>query len=190
MHESSVTVDNDALLKFANNSAENGGAISLYGSWITVSNNSHLVFINNTVTGFGGAIYVYMTEEAYLPYSHHCFIKSTVNMETHGTGLHNLYLNEINTHIIYQMIFMQPPYFHVWKRKNLSLYKGVRETFCNWNGWKFGGTCSQLITTSPRSFSSTLNNTTLYPGFPSEHLIYAEDDLGHNVKSFFVYPTV
>ena len=190
MHDSSVTVDNDALLNFTNNSAENGGAIALYGSWITVSNNSQLVFKNNTVTGFGGAIYVYMTEEVYLPYSHHCFIRSTVNKNPWNWTSNfsfdgNRYNNTLNA--IYATSILPC----VWKRvNNVSLDDSIKETICNWPGWKFGGTCSDMITTSPRNFSSTLKNIRLYPGIPSEHLIYAQDDFGHNVTTFFVDPTV
>ena len=75
MHDTSVTLDEYTVVRFENNAAENGGALTLYGSWITVSIHCKLIFINNTAVGFGGAIYVLMTEEVYLPYSHSCFIE-------------------------------------------------------------------------------------------------------------------
>ena len=186
MHDSSVTVDNDALLNFTNNSAENGGAISLYGSWITVSNNSQLVFINNTVTGFGGAIYVYMTEEVYLPYSHHCFIRSREDGDPRNWSSHFTFIDNRQYNNILNAIYSTSILPCVWKLSSASLDQKIKQTFCNWTGWRFlGDKCDKLIYTSPRNFSSTLNIMRMYPGIPSEHLIYAEDDLGHNVETFF-----
>ena len=73
--ETSVTLHENTTLVFSENMAQNGGAISLYGAWITVSNNSVVIFHKNKAMNKGGAIFAQQTKEEYVPYSHNCFIR-------------------------------------------------------------------------------------------------------------------
>ena len=192
VHETCALLEYTSMLVFVNNTAENGGALTLYGSWIAVSHHCKLIFINNTAAGFGGAIYAFMTEEVYLPYySQSCFIRGTQSgspehWETNFTFSGNT--NQGYPNAIYATSIL-PCVYRI--NDNTSEDTDIRETFCKWKGWDFGNdTCSDLIRTSPRNFSSTLNNVHLYPGIPSNQLICAVDDLGHNIDNFFVFPRV
>ena len=61
---------------FSNNVGDKGGAIALLGgSWMTIYENTHLSFYNNTATDKGGAIYVMSTGEHDLISSRNCFIR-------------------------------------------------------------------------------------------------------------------
>ena len=189
IHETSVTLDSNTVLNFTENSGHDGGAIMLYGSWIAVSDNNTLLFSRNRATNFGGAIYSYMTEEVYLPYSHHCFIKSTSSTDPNKWNVQftfndNRVFGELNA--IYATSVLP-----CVERGGYSLDDDIRQTFCSWNNWEFGEQkCIDQIYTSPRNFSSTLRNMSAFPGIPSQHLIYAVDDYGHSVDVFYVYPTV
>ena len=185
VHETSVTLNENTVLNFTQNSAQNGGGIMLYGSWIAVSSNNTLLFHNNTAEGLGGAIYSFMTEEVYLPYSRHCFIKSTVsNNPEHWNVRFNFSGNSPSA--IYSTSIL-PCVHYTTKSKDVN----IRRTFCTWRNWSFGkDNCMDQILTSPRNFSSTVKNMSAFPGIPSQHRIYAVDDFGHDVPEFFVYPTV
>ena len=191
VHETSVSLETDTVLNFTENSAQNGGAITLYGSWIAVSDNNTLLFSNNRARERGAAIYSFMTEEVYIPYSHHCFIKSTLSSDpTRWNVCFNFsgnayYDGEPNA--IYATSVL-PCVLH----GGSSPDDDIRRTFCTWKNWHFGGKnkCIDQIQTSPRNFSLTLRDMSAFPGIPSQHLIYAEDDLGHNVTYIFVYSTV
>ena len=185
VHETSVTLKPNTLLNFTRNIAHDGGAIALYGSWMAVSKNNTLLFTNNTAAQGAGAIYSYMTEEVYLLYSHHCFIKSQLledpkkwNVTFNFSG--NLPRAMFTTSILPCV-----------RDYGGSEGDNIRQTFCKWRNWNFvNESCMDQIHTSPRNFSSTLTNMPVFPGIPSQHRIYAVDDFGHNVDSFFVYVTV
>jgi hypothetical protein len=66
---------NNTIAEFINNSATNGGAISLMGfSTIQIHPETRLSFINNKALELGGAVYYYSTNPA-LFYSYTCFIE-------------------------------------------------------------------------------------------------------------------
>ena len=61
---------------FCNNTGDKGGAIALLGgSWLTVNENTHLLFHNNKATDKGGAIYVMSIGEHDLISSRNCFVR-------------------------------------------------------------------------------------------------------------------
>ena len=197
IHESSVTLNKSTTLKFYNNSAHNGGAITLYGSWIAVSKNSKLVFSNNTAADKGGAIYAYMTEEAFLPYVHRCFIRyasDTVQRKRKFPwewDANFIFSNNIASDTP-EAIYATSILPCVWEKSNTStLDYDIKATFCLWNKWHFdSGNCSNEIHTSARNFSSTPHNVTVFPGVPSVQFLSAVDDFGHNVSNITINPTV
>ena len=195
IHETSVTLKTDTTLKFNNNIAQNGGAITLYGSWITVSNNNELIFSNNKAADKGGAIYAYMTEEAFLPYVHRCFIRyasGTAQRKIPWQWNANFtFTNNIASdgpEAIYATSILPC----VWQKTNTStLDFDITATFCSWTKWQFGsGNCRNEVHTSARNFSSTPHNLTMFPGVPSVQFLSAVDDFGHSVSNFTINPTV
>ena len=189
VHETSVTLQNDTILNFTENSGREAGSIILYGSWIAVSDNNTLLFSKNKGTRYGGAIYAHMTEEVYLPYFPHCFIQSTISTDPKSWNVHVIFnqntvpgkLNAIYATSVLPCV----------QRSGSSLDDDIRQTFCMWNNWNFGeNNCTDQIITSPRNFSSTLQNMPAFPGIPSQHLIYAVDDYGHDINEFYVYASV
>ena len=66
---------NGAITVFENNTAENGGAITLLeNSHLILSNNIELNFTHNVAAGRGGAIHVVNTGQRTFISSHHCFV--------------------------------------------------------------------------------------------------------------------
>ena len=186
IHETSVIVQNSAVLKFHNNLAQDGGAISLYGSWIAVSEYCKLEFINNRALDRGGAIYSYMTEERYAPYTYRCFIQYVNGKEPwEGSTNFNFVNNTVSQ--VPQTIYatsILPCVWHV--NRTSSLDEDIRSTFCTWKNWKFHKNCTNQIHTAPRNFSSTQQNLSAFPGIPKLHFLNAVDDLGHKVFDLVV----
>ena len=61
---------------FCNNTGDKGGAIALLGgSWMTINENTHLLFHNNKANDKGGAIYVMSIGEHDLLSSRNCFVR-------------------------------------------------------------------------------------------------------------------
>ena len=189
VHETSVTLQNNTVLSFTENIGWNGGAIMLYGSLIVVSENITLLFSKNKAKVNGGAIYSYMTEEEYLPYSNHCFIESIPKSDPRNWKI-NVTLNQNTVSGKLNAIYATSVLPCV-QRSGSSLDEDIRQTFCMWKNWNFGeDSCTDQILTSPRNFSSTLQNMAAFPGIPSQSQIHAVDDYGHIVNYFNVHPTV
>ena len=73
---SHITVAKDATISFTGNLGRSGGAIVLYGSsYIITSPKSHLVFDRNIAEYFGGAIYSYSSGVRDLFGSGNCFLR-------------------------------------------------------------------------------------------------------------------
>ena len=189
VHETAVIMGDPSALTFFNNTAQIGGAISLYDSWMTVSRGSRLNFSNNTAFMDGGAIYAHLSKELYVPESHNCFIRYSSNtMETPWTWdsvfdfVGNIARNRTNS--IYATSIIPC----VWE--NSSSSDDLKATFCNWSNWTFDNRtskCIDHISTSIRNFSTTPNSVRLSPGKPKQFIV-GVDDLGHNVSKIAVIP--
>ena len=71
-----VNVSHNTNMSFINNMGRHGGAIALLGnSFIMTSENSALWFINNSALYKGGAIYFFNPGEKNLAYSRNCFVR-------------------------------------------------------------------------------------------------------------------
>ena len=66
-------------MTFANNSGSNGGAMFVLSSQIKLFPGSELVFLGNTATGLGGAIFVFehLMDEFIHANNPNCFLAST-----------------------------------------------------------------------------------------------------------------
>ena len=187
--ETAVTLKENTTLFFCENMAQNGGAISLYGAWITVSANSKLIFNKNKALNKGGAIFALQTKEEYVPYSHNCFIRymqyiAPWSWESAFRFVENTAGKSNNT--IYATSIL-PCVWH----NNSSIDDDLRATFCTWKNWTFNDTenCLEEVHTSARNFSTTPKCVTMFPGLP-EHFVKAVDDLGHIVPNPVIAPTV
>lgn len=190
IHETSVTVNESSVIKFQDNTAQNGGGISLYGAWIAVSQNSLFEFTNNVALDQGGAIYSYMTQEAYLPYSYQCFIRY-IKEVTPCQWNANFTFHNNTAFLKSETIYATSIFPCIWPTSHTSsLDHDIRSTFCTWKNWNLGKNCTNQIHTAARNFSSTMKNISVFPGIPSLHFVSTVDDLGHNLSDFAIYPTV
>ena len=185
--ETSVTLKENTTLVFSDNVAHNGGAISLYGAWITVSDNSKLFFTRNKAVHKGGAIFVYQTKEEFLPHSHNCFIQymqyiapwsweSLISFAENTAGSAN------------NSIFATSILPCVW-HNNSTRDDDIRATFCTWKNWIFHGNCLEEVQTSARNFSATPKHVTMFPGLP-RNFVQAVDDLGHIIPNPVITPII
>ena len=190
IHETIANLKENTTLYFHNNLAQYGGAISLYGSWITVSNGSKLIFSNNTALNKGGAIYAYPTDEAFMPYVHRCFVRYNNTNPKEAAPWYStasFHFTDNKPETIYATSLLPC----VWNHNDTwTLDQDIRDTFCSWKNWNFtNGNCTNKIRTAARNFSTTPQNVTMFPGIPHKFL-RAVDDLGHNVSNFTIIPTV
>ena len=71
-----IVLDANTIIEFHNNSGINGGAIALYGfSHIYLMESINLIFQNNTVSGYGGAIYYHGIDQRDFLTGLSCFIE-------------------------------------------------------------------------------------------------------------------
>ena len=189
VHETSAYLSKNTVLHFYNNTAQNGGAIVLYGSWIAVSNSSEIIFSHNTAHDKGGAVYAYSTIEAFVPYVHRCFVRFYTynNSRTPSVVLpwkSNASFTFINN--TPEAIYTTSILPCVWHHNNTStLDQDIRDTFCSWKNWNFSGSCANEIRTAARNFSTTPENVTMFPGIP-DNFVRVVDDLGNNMSNFII----
>ena len=190
VHETSVILNNAEVL-FCNNTAQNGGAISLYGGWLSISNSSSVTFDSNKAEQRGGAIFVHQTSEDYVPYSHICFIRNTQNSEPREWSSTFHFVNNVAKERG-DSIFATSLLPCVWTEQNSksSLDDDLRAVFCKWKNWTFeGGNCTDQIHTTARNFSDTPSFVEMFPGI-SYSFISGVDDLGHKISDLAVTPTI
>ena len=178
VYETAVIIEEQSFLKFENNSAQNGGGVTLYDSWMAVSSGSRLTFKNNNAYMDGGAIYAHQSKQLYVPYAHNCFIR--YNSDTTSPPWkwnssfefsENIAGNKSNS------IYATSVIPCMWKNSTLS--DDIRATFCHWAHWTFQGhNCSDQILTSIRNFSNTSDSVQLSPGMRKQFIV-GVDDLGH-----------
>ena len=71
-----VTLEENTYLQFVNNTGFQGGAVALHGfSYISVSDNCRVEFINNRATEYGGAIFYYPIEQREFFIGRVCFLR-------------------------------------------------------------------------------------------------------------------
>ena len=71
-----VTLEENTYLQFVNNTGLQGGAVALHGySYISISDNCRVEFINNRATEYGGAIFYYPIEQREFFIGRVCFLR-------------------------------------------------------------------------------------------------------------------
>ena len=179
-----VIIENDTTMGFHNNTAEMGGAIALYDSWMSISSGCNFSFTNNTAFAEGGAIYALQSSDLYVPHVHNCFLRFMNNTipPWDWNCKFSFADNKAST-------------------KNNSIYATSvipcewtdapdnATTFC-WEDWNYKGShCTDQITTSLRNFSTTPDSVTVSPGI-AKQFVKGVDDLGHQVYNLPITATL
>ena len=186
LRTTAVVVGENVTIDFINNTAEIGGGIVLYDSWMTLSFGCTFTFTNNSAFGEGGAMYAQQSADVYVPHFHGCFIRF------------------INTSVLPWDWRCKFNFTHnTASTKSNSLY-ATSITPCEWidrnndttiifclKDWYYNGrqNCTDQILTSVRNFSNTSSSVTLSPGIPKTFII-GVDDLGHIVRNLKIIPTL
>ena len=182
-----VIMEESVSMVFENNTAETGGAIALYDSWISISRDCHFEFTQNTAFAEGGAIYAQQSADLYIPHVHNCFLRftNTTTPPWDWGCKFNFTRNKASAKVNSIYATSVIPCKWVVESENI-----MTMPFC-WDDWYYNGThnCSDHILTSIRNFSNTTDSVTLSPGIPRQ-FVFGIDDLGHNVTNFSVIPTL
>ena len=76
LNSGKVTLEENTHLQFVNNTGFQGGAVALHGySYISISDNCRVEFINNRATEYGGAIFYYPIEQREFFIGRVCFLR-------------------------------------------------------------------------------------------------------------------
>ena len=181
----------NAVAKFTNNSASNGGAIALLGdASILVGPNTCMIFVNNSAKGHGGAIYNRYISAERLISTADCFFQYTDPLIEPDEWKAQFNFSGNTAQFGGCSIFTSSIVPCTWKHGNNS------DVF-RWKNWNYHDTkCGHdiEISTEPIHFIS-LNKfkwnisdpIEVFPGFPFRIPLGAHDDLGNNVTNDTIY---
>ena len=185
----------NTVLNFTNNQGSEGGALYLSGySWISASPNVQVLFINNSATSLGGAIYAQKSGEHDLVSNSNCFIRYSDNIKPPDQW-ENVSFKFIDNHAFVKdggnAIYTTTVVDCAWNGSfNVVDNATLRNVFLKWKNFEFNCTksnCSRYIQTSARSFKrlNTASRLKVAPGqifsFPFE----AQNDFGDSTATIF-----
>ena len=192
-----INLYSNTLLNFTNNQGSEGGALYLSGySWISASPNVQVLFINNSATSLGGAIYAQKSGEHDLVSTANCFIRYIDNISPPDQWQNvsfNFIDNCASTDNGGDAIYTTTVVDCAWDGSfNMVDNSTLKNVFLKWPNFKFNVTtsdCHKFIQTSARSFKSlhTVNHLrqAVAPGevfpFPFE----AQNDFGDTTSTIF-----
>ena len=187
---------------FFNNSGRNGGAVALMGySFLEVSNDTVLNFVENKAKIKGGAIFGQSSGERDLISSRNCFIRYTdIKVGPYDWEVTFNFQNNTANSLV-NSIYVTSLLTCLWGAPYGSTQQGARDVFC-WNKnntnahWTYSSDCLHEISTAPAQFvprknssENCVNDTYCYfsmsviPGFSSILPFSTQDDRGHNVTN-------
>ena len=189
-----INLYSHATVNFTSNQGSEGGALYLSGySWIRASPNVQVLFINNSATSLGGAIYAHKSGENDLISTAKCFIRYTDGIKPPDQWenvsfrfIDNCASADNGGDAIYTTTVVDC----AWDGSfNVVDNSTLRNVFLNWTNFEFitANACSKFIQTSARSFKScsTTDNLKVSPGeifsFPFE----AQNDFGDTTPTIF-----
>ena len=192
-----IQIMENAVVQVTKNTAKIGGGMAMIGrSTVVLRENTHLIFINNTATEKGGAIFSSQSQERYTAYDFTCFIQYTNYSCPPADWKSNLvFFNNKAGNNTRNDIYVSSLLPCVWPKNATSeLNEDIKETFCGWNNsWHFKNAveidnCTNLIETAPSRFSNTSYSVSVIPGdlTPIKNFKVL-DDLGHDVSSSALY---
>ena len=184
-----VQLHTNASISFSHNFGDKGGAIALLGaSWITVYENTNLMFYNNVANDKGGAIYVMSIGEHDLISSRSCFIryfdstKYLLDWKTNFTFVDNEAIVAGNS--VYTTTLLPC----IWTASNASSYNLLEATKKLFNDTPFYYLSNKSmnrseIATAASHFNAG-NITELFPGQLKKLAINITDDKGNDASSY------
>ena len=128
-----VTLEENTYLQFVNNTGFQGGAVALHGfSYISVSDNCRVEFINDRATEYGGAIFYYPIEQREFFIGRVCFLRyrGNHNSPVDGRNISFAFVNN-SAGVSGSSIASSPgfsfSYYVCWNMKNKLQKYGERE---------------------------------------------------------------
>ena len=176
---------------FENNRGSDGGAIALLGiSSILIGPNTHMTFVNNTASRYGGAIYNRYISNEDLKSNGDCFLR--YSQPTVDPAMWEVWFNFSGNEAGLGgcSIYSSSVYPCLWSER----YVVDISTVFHWNNeyWHYENRkCEHEIYTEPNNFS--LHNQSLtdpvqfFPGHTFRLPLEAWDDFEHNVTKDAVY---
>ena len=188
-----IYFEEDCHAYFLNNQGQNGGAVALMGnSFIQVSKQTEMKFVNNSAELKGGAIYGCSIGEHDLISSRNCFVRYK-DFNTLPQNWLTRFMFENNTAANGNSIYVTSLLTCLWG-ETFGSTETVQDTadkvFCWSNAtWSYSSPCSLEISTSPSRFiisnsSETVlptYNATVIPGMRTNIDLSTSDDRDNNV---------
>lgn len=176
-----VNFEKDSIGVFVSNSGNDGGALSLIGdSVLILAQNVTLNFTGNNATGYGSAIYAFITRQYKDSMFFDCFVRYRNEMVSPNEWNVTIIFRK-NSNRIKDTIFSTDINFCKY-HKNFLL-------FCN-HQWNFGPNteCKREVKTLPAliQFKSPYDKIATPPGNVTLMNLNATDDNNNTVNSYFV----
>ena len=133
LNSGKVTLEENTQLQFVNNTGLQGGAVALHGfSYISVSDNCRVEFINNRATEYGGAIFYYPIEQREFFGGRVCFLryKGDYNSPVDGRNISFVFFNNfagVNGSSIYSTSLYACYFFYRNTLRGQSLIEFIYE---------------------------------------------------------------
>ena len=191
MNSGKVTLEENTQLRFVNNTGFQGGAVALHGfSYISVSDNCRVEFINNRATEYGGAIFYSPIEQREFFEGRICFL-----MYSGKSPLNNSFVFTENSALvsgssIYSTSLHACYFTYRGTLKNHKVYEFFKDignfTF---DGMTDNDIVSAALGTAGRRFKSTgKQSITSSPGMKLSLPLSVIDELNQEVKfDFFAH---
>ena len=189
-----IYFEEHCLAYFLDNQGRNGGAIALMGnSFIQVSEQTEMTFVNNSAELKGGAIYGQSIGEHDLVSSRNCFIRYK-DIDTLPRDWIARFKFENNTAANGNSIYVTSLLTCLWGGafgSTETIQDATDKVFC-WSNtsWSYSRPCSLEISTSPSQFITSNStkvavlptyNATVIPGMRTNIDLSTSDDRGNNV---------
>ena len=179
-----IIVSNYSMIKFANNTGHDGGALALHNrAYLLVNSDSELMFINNTAHLHGGAIF-----NSYYSLHTNCFIQH-VDKSLHPDDWNVSFIFDCNYAKNQPNAIYSPSILSCdWSSHNNS----ANETALCWKDWHYpSDTCSSYLETAPAFYHLPVGHRTIatFPGFTKHLPLTFFDDKLNEVTSKIVVST-
>ena len=194
-----VHIFTNASILFYNNTGDKGGAIALLGgSWLTVNENTEILFHSNRANDKGGAVYVLSIGEHDLISSRNCFIRY-VNPA--------IYIFDWNTNFTFveneaavagNSIYTTTLLSCIWTASNASSYnlsEATKNLFSNTPFYYVrssskSGNHSEIATAASHFILNSTTPVHVFPGQLKRLPINITDDKGNNASSYTSFVVV
>ena len=191
---SHVSITKDCSVAFIRNRNRRGGAVSLLASsWMSVAENTTVMFFENSADEMGGAVYAEQTNEHNVISEWNCFIQYSDTSTPPDKWNTTIEFKDNNSshkgHSIYATTIRSCVWGKSYAHINVNDTKGV----FHWNSFKFNGrsgkqkfTRGDEIATAANVFSVTSQSAVIVsPGEEFKLPFSQSDDEGQNAQTIF-----